>query len=258
MSETYESIRDNSEIVPRDVRVAWIEADQSERMLRSHYERLTDDGDLNDEAKARRAGEVYEQHRKGVEGKKQAAKDALIKASKSAVKSSIPTPSGEASSSTDPTKLLLDQNEANRIVRIVERRGDKGPFSQSSGDYLAKEYKRGLEIGGVEGGAICRGALRAAQELGAGDEWLPRNDRQRELLDNARRLEHYAGLIATDAPKPPKSLAKGARSRERFAQRTPVLGLSPASGPPISAGDTSHNSASRPERGSRRSRKNFS
>lgn len=258
MSETYENIRDNSEIVPRDVRVAWIEADQSERMLRSHYDRLTEDGDLNDEAKARRAGEVYEQHRKGIESKKQAAKDALIKASKSSVKSSIPTPSGEASSSTDPTKLLLDQNEANRIVRTVERhKGQKGPFSQSSSDYLAKEYERGLEIGGVEGGAICRGALRAAQELGVGDEWLPRNDRQRELLDNARRLEHYAGLIATDAPKPPKSLAKGA-SRERFAQRTPVLGLAPASGPPISADDASHNSTSKPKRASRRSRKNFS
>ena len=256
MTETYESIRDHSDIVPRDVRVAWIEADQAERMLRGQYETLAEDTDLNDEAKARRASEIYEGRREVVERKKQAAKDALIKASKSAVKSSIPRPSGEATSSVDPTKLLLDQNEANRIVRTVERRGDKGPFSQSSSEYLKQEYERGLEIGGVEGGAICRGALRAAQELGAGGEWLPRNDRQRELLDNARRLEHYAGLIATDAPKPPKSLGKA--SRERFAQRTHVLGLAPASGPPISTGDASHNSASRPKQGARRSRKNFS
>ena len=257
MTETYESIRDHSDIVPRDVRVAWIEADQAERMLRGQYETLAEDTDLNDEAKARRASEIYEGRREVVERKKQAAKDGLIKASKSAVKSSVPRPSGEATSSTDPTKLLLDQNEANRIVRTLERRKDqKGPFTQSSSDYLKEEYRRGIEVGGVEGGAICRGALRAAQELGAGDEWLPRNDRQRELLDQARRLEHFSGLISTSAPKPPKSLGKA--SRERFAQRTPVLGLAPASGPPISTGDASHNSASRPKQGARRSRKNFS
>lgn len=253
MAETYENIRDNSEIVPREARVAWIEADQSERMLRYQYDRLTEDADLNDEAKARRAGEVYEQHRKGIERKKQAAKDSLIKASRSAVKSSIPTPSGEASSSTDPTKLLLDQNEANRIVRTVERRGDKGPFSQSSSEYLKQEYERGLEIGGVEGGAICQGALRAAQELGAGDEWLPRNDRQRELLDQARRLEHFSGFISTSAPKPPKSLGKA--SGKRFMQPAPVMS---SGGPPLSAPDDSHGGASKQKRASRRSRKNFS
>ena len=120
MTETYENIRDNSDIIPRDARVAWIEADQSERFLRGQYERLLEDADLNDEAKARRANELYEGRREAVERKKQAAKDALIRASKSAVKGSIPRPSGEATSSSDSTKLLLDQNEANRIVRTIE------------------------------------------------------------------------------------------------------------------------------------------
>ncbi len=75
MTETYEGIRDHEEIIPRDVRVTWIEADQAERMLRGQYERLVEDGDLNDEAKARRAHELYEGRREGVERKKQAAKD---------------------------------------------------------------------------------------------------------------------------------------------------------------------------------------
>lgn len=91
-----------------------------------------------------------------------------------------------------------------------------------------------------------------AQELGVGDEWLPRNDRQCELLDNARRLEHYAGLISTSAPKPPKSLAKA--SGKRFMQPAPVMA---SGGPPISAPDASQGGASRPQR-IRRSRKNFS
>ncbi len=242
MTETYESIRDSSDIVPRDVRVAWIEADQAERFLRGQYEQLTEDKDLNDEAKARRANELYEGRREAVERKKQAAKDALIKASKSAARSSIPRPSGESTSLTDPTKLLLDQNEANRIVRTIERRkGQGGPFSQNSGEYLAEEYERGLEVGGVEGGSICRGALRAAQELGLGDEWLPRNDRHRKLLDDSRRLEYFSELIDTKAPRPPRSLQKAARtSRERFAQRTPQAVMAPASGPPISATSSGH------------------
>ena len=253
MTETYEHIRDNSEIIPRDARVAWLEADQAERMLRGQYETLAENADLNDEAKARRATELYEGRREAVERKKQAAKDALIKASKSAAKSSIPKPSGEATSSVDPTKLLLDQNEANRIIRTLERRDGKGPFSQNRGEYMAEEYRRGLEVGGVEGGAICRGVLRAAQELGVGDEWLPRNDRQRELLDHARRLEYFSGLISTSAPKPPKSLGKA--SGKRFMQPAPVVA---SGGPPLSAPDGSHGGASRPKRASRRSRKNFS
>ncbi len=223
MTETYESIRDHDEIIPRDVRVAWIEADQSERFLRGQYEQLAEDKDLNDEAKARRANELYEGRREAVERKKQAAKDALIKASKSAVKSSIPRPSGEATSSTDPTKLLLDQNEANRIVRTIERRkGQGGPFSQNNSEYLAEEYKRGIEVGGVEGGSICRGVLRAAQELGLGDEWLPRNDRQNKLLDDARRLEYFSELIDTKAPRPPSGIRSVWWTAFRYAA-TPSL-----------------------------------
>ncbi len=254
MTETYESIRGNSEIIPRDVRVAWLEADQAERFLRDQYERIVEDADLNDEAKARRANELYEGRREAVERKKQAAKDALIKASKSAVKSSIPRPNGESTSSTDPTKLLLDQNEANRIVRTIERRkGQDGPFSQNSGEYLAEEYKRGLEIGGVEGGSICRGVLRAAQELGMGDHWLPRNDRQNKLLDDARRLEYFSELIDTKAPRPPRSLQKAARtSGKRFAQRTPQAVMVPASGPPMPAAEGSSSGTSGPKRATKK------
>jgi hypothetical protein len=228
MTEKYEDIRNHSDIIPRDTRVEWIEADQAEGMLRYQYDRLAQDGDLTDEARARRAGELYERHRERIERKKKAARDALAKAAKSAEKGPVPRPPGEGLSSTDPTKLLLDKNEAGRIVRTVERRkGQAGPFRQDTGDLLRQEYARGLEIGGVEGGSICRGVLRASQELGVGDDWLDslRNDRQRESLDDARRLEYYAGLISVKAPEPPKSLRK---SSGRGGGPTPLL--VPASG----------------------------
>ncbi len=63
MTETYENIRDNSDIVPQDVRRQWIEADQSERMLRQTYERIEQDQDITAETKARKATEAYEQYR---------------------------------------------------------------------------------------------------------------------------------------------------------------------------------------------------
>jgi hypothetical protein len=97
---------------------------------------------------------------------------------------------------------------------------------------LRQEYARGLEIGGVEGGSICRGVLRASQELGVGDDWLDslRSDRQRQSLDDARRLEHYAGLISVKAPEPPKSLRKPSG---RGGGPAPLL--VPASGSPFPA-----------------------
>jgi hypothetical protein len=124
MTETYENARDNSDIIPQDTRVKWIEADQAdqaERMLRYQYDRLAEDGDLTDEARARRAGELYERHGERIMRKKREAREALVKAAKSAEKSSIPRPQGEALSSTDPTNLVADQNEAARIVRTVKR-----------------------------------------------------------------------------------------------------------------------------------------
>jgi len=79
-------------------------------------------------------------------------------------------------------------------------------------------------------------------------------NRQRELLDHARRLEYFSGLISTSAPKPPKSLGKA--SRERFSQHAPAPVMVSGGGPTISAADGSHSGASRPKRATRR--KSFS
>jgi hypothetical protein len=106
-----------------------------------------------------------------------------------------------------------------------------------------------LDIGGVEGGAICRGVLRAAQELGVGNDWLDalRNDGQRKMLDNARRLEYFSDLISTSVPKPPKSLDKPNGVR----QRGPAPLLVPVTGSPIPASSSSSNAKPKSGKGRR-------
>lgn len=235
--ESYEAIRDNSDLVPSDVRKMWIEADQSERMLRQTYDRLAEDSDLTAEARQRKATEVYEQSRERIESRKQATRQALLKQVEYAEKAAIPRPSGEPLSSNDPTKMLIEQNEAGRLVRTIERRrAQGGPFRHDTGDFLKQEYKRGLEAGGLEGGSVCRGVLRAAQELGISHEEVIgslRDERHRESLDRARRLEMAADTINTKPPKPPKSFEKAVR-RGSFQQRpNPTMIVSGTSTQPL-------------------------
>ena len=222
---TYESIRDTNPIVPDEAREQWIRADQAERNLRQSYDKLAADEELTQEAKANRAKKFLEQHAPSIEAKKEAAKAALVKSAKSKEKASIPVPSGEAITTTDATKLVASQMEGDRLVRQIERAKDaSGPFKKSPTELLAQEYKRALEVGGVEGGALVRGCLRASDELGLSrDEWLPRNDRQNELLDEARRLKYFSGLFSAKAPSPPRSLQTQARTKVGERQIKPQL-----------------------------------
>jgi hypothetical protein len=203
---SYEAIRDSAPI-SKETHDLWLQADRGALNLQQSYENLSQDTVLTDEARARRAQELYEQRGRRVIAQRQQVRDALLKAVKSAENSSFPMPGGEGITTTDANKLLASQNEADRIVRTLERRKERDKIG--GGDpstYLKQEYERGLEIGGVEGGAICRGALRAAEEMGQGTDWLPRGERHIQQLDIARRLFHASGIISTEAPKPPKKL----------------------------------------------------
>ena len=209
----YEQLRDS---VGPQLRDEWMRADQQADRLTQSYERLLADEELTAEAKRRRAEQLYEQQGQQVAAKRQALREKLIKASWGAEKTSVPMPHGEGLTSDDASKLLASQNEADRIRRTLERRAD-GPFGAAGhSDYLKAEYERGLEIGGTEGGAICRGALRASAEMGLGDgagaEWLPRGERHHEALDRARRLLHAADSISTSPPPIPRGLS-GERRR---------------------------------------------
>jgi hypothetical protein len=205
MEETsYEGIRDHSDIVPSSIREQWQKADLGASILRQEYQRIADDNDLNDEAKERRTRELYERRSEVIARQKSETKEALAKASRSSAEWSIPRPEGQPLSTSDPTKLLLAQNESARVLRGVERRKSQpGPLRQDTSGYLREEYKRGIAVGGVEGSAICSGVRRAASELGIDDSYLPRSEQQQAKLDESRRLKYYASLISTTVPRPP-------------------------------------------------------
>ena len=209
----YEQLRDS---VGPQLRDEWMKTDQMADRLNQSYGRLLADDELTSEAKERRAQELFEKQGQQVAHKRKALRESLIKASKSAEKTSVPMPQGEGLTSDDASKLLASQNEADRIRRTLERRAEKSPFGDAGhSDYLKAEYERGLEVGGTEGGAICRGALRASAEMGLGDgagaEWLPRGERHHEALDRARRLLHAADSISTSPPPIPRGLSGSGR-----------------------------------------------
>ena len=153
----YEQLRDS---VGPQLRDEWMRTDQQAERLNQSYERLLADEELTAEAKQRRAEQLFEQQGQQVAHKRKALRESLLRASKSAERSSIPVPGGEGLTSDDPAKLLASQNEAQRIIRTLERRAEKSPIGdQGHSYYLRSEYYRGKELVGVYGGAIVRGAL---------------------------------------------------------------------------------------------------
>ena len=117
-------------------------------------------------------------------------------------------PEGEHLTPSDASKLLASQNEASRIVRKLERLATSGagPFKQNPAEVLKGEYERGLEVGGVQGGAICRGVLEAADELGVDKDQVVdafRKQSHRNALEDAERALMLTQHISRSVPEPP-------------------------------------------------------
>jgi hypothetical protein len=248
----YESIRDTSDIISESTRKTWLVADQSDRILRLEYDRITNSEDLTDEAKLRLANEAREKWAESIQNKKKAAIEALKKDAKTQEQWSIPRPQGEGLTSNDPLKISLAQREGDRIVRQIDRQKNQpGPFKADTGELLASEYTRGLEEGGAAGAAICQGVLRASQELGLGDDWLNRVREQKhhEALDRARRLEHYSGMIGTEVPRLPREMEKQAnRARVQTNMRRQPIFMPQKGNPeeaPLVAEEVSHSAGFR-------------
>jgi hypothetical protein len=119
----------------------------------------------------------------------------------------MPRPKGENITNLSVERLLAAQNEVARIIREIQRlQSAPGPFKTSTTDVFKEEYAHGMGVGGVEGVAICKGALMAAGELGISeDEFLNglRTPEQLEELDKARRYRHMAQSIGKSIPEPP-------------------------------------------------------
>jgi hypothetical protein len=201
----YEQLRDSA---TGEAGEAWKAADREESNLRTLYRELKDDPRFTSEHKAEQAWQRYEATREKIAANKAKARESLEKQARSGERFSIPMPEGESLITTDTAKLLASQNEASRIVRKLDRLTDTsvGPFKRNPAEVLKSEYERGLEVGSVQGGAICRGVLEAADELGVDkhqvvDEF--RKQSHRNALEDAERALLLTQHISRSVQEPP-------------------------------------------------------
>ncbi len=204
MSNSYEELRDEA---TGEGGEAWRAADREESNLRALYRELKDDPRYSEEHKAETAWARYEAAKEKIAAGKAKARELLQKQARTNERFSLPFPDGEGPVTTDTNKLLASQNEQARIVRQVERRQKApGPFKPDVAAMLKEEYGRGLEVGGVQGGATCRGVLEAARELGVDGHTVVegfRKDRHRESFERAEHSERLVQLIGGRVPEPP-------------------------------------------------------
>src|SRR5215213_7343945 len=205
MSETYEQLRASAS---GEAGEAWKRADREESNLRTLYRELKEDPRYTEEHKAATAWERYEATKEKIAADKVKARETLEKQARTGEYFSFPMPEGESLIPSDTSKLLASQNEASRIVRKLDRLASSGvgPFKPDRVEVLKGEYERGLQTGGVQGGAICRGALEAADELGMDSHQLVdafRKQSHRNSLEDAERAVMRSGLIGKQIPEPP-------------------------------------------------------
>lgn len=198
----YEELRKKADGAAGD---AWRQADREEQRLRSLYELQREDPRYTEEHKAEQAWSAFLAAKEKIVAGRQQARESLQKQARSAERFSVPLPKGVSHQAKDASELLAAQNEAGRIVRKVERQ-QEGPISPNKDEALKGEYGRGLELGGVEGAAICRGVLAAAEELGVPVGAVVdgyRKDHHRESLERAQLSERMAHSIGKRIKEPP-------------------------------------------------------
>ncbi len=200
----YEQIRDQ-ESGPAGQ--AWREADRQESELRNLYESLREDNRYTEEHKSRQAWDAWISKKDAIlEGRKQ-AKETLQKQARSAERYSVPLPKDASSVVKDATELTAIQHEASRIKEKVQRLQETNPLSGGDkAEPLRAEYGRGMELGGVEGAAICRGTLSAAEDLGVPVDSVVdsfRKDHHRESQERAQAANQSAFTIGTRIKEPP-------------------------------------------------------
>jgi hypothetical protein len=205
MNESYEQLRDSA---TGEAGEAWKTADREESNLRALYRELKEDPRYTDEHKAQTAWAAFERAKEKIVANKAKVCERLEKQARTGERFSIPMPEGEGLITTDTNKLLASQNEASRILRKLDRLASNsvGPFKPDREEVLKSEYERGLQIGGVQGGAICRGVLEAADELGVDKHEVVddfRRQSHRNSLEDAERASMLTQHISKQVPEPP-------------------------------------------------------
>jgi hypothetical protein len=205
MSDTYEQLRNSVE--NSEARAAWMDHDRRQARLAETYRSLEGDPRYSESHKAEQMWAAYDREGEHIQAAGEKARELLERDARGHEMRAIPRPKGENVTNLSAERLSLAQAEAARIVRKTQRiQSAQGPFKQSTADVLREEYARGIEAGGVEGVAICKGTLMAADELGiSAEEFLDslRTPEQMAELDKGRRARMMAQSISKRIPEPP-------------------------------------------------------
>jgi hypothetical protein len=191
-------------------------ASAARRNLIRQYEHLSDDETRNDEYRATRAWELYDEAKPKIEQAGRAAREALLKRAKHLERMSMPFPTGQTPRTDNIEHLNLTQGEHRRIVErlsyenpeIARMRaeGKKTPDGPKPHEILSEEYARGLEIGGVQGAAICRAVVQVALDRDYDPEAIVteyRTEVHEGYLQSAQEARMRASSIYTRVPQPP-------------------------------------------------------
>jgi hypothetical protein len=140
---TYESLRDSAR---GEAGALWKAADREEANLGKYYDQLKEDVRFTDTHKAELAWGRYNQVKdKIVEGREKASEQ-LASDAEVYRRQSLPFPGGEGPVSQDPQKILISQNEAQRISRKLaklQETAGAGPFRPDITSALREETAKG-------------------------------------------------------------------------------------------------------------------
>src|SRR5215216_7784163 len=218
------------------------EAQAARRDLIRQYESLDSDERYTDEHRATAAWQAYDESKSLIEQKAKSAREKLLESADRHELSSLPFPGGQ-SLRTDGVQLLaLSQGERSRIVERLgyeppniarmKAAGKNVPASAEArpANVLREEYARGLDIGGVQGGAICRAVISLAEDRGMSVDDIVdehRRDWQRQRLQSAQDARIQARSVYSRVPLPSSPRPGGAQSLEesRAGKRRTPFGM---------------------------------
>jgi len=226
------------------------EAQAARRDLIRQYESLDSDERYTDEHRASRAWEAYDKAKGTIESKASAAREKLLESAEDLERSSIPFPGGQSLRTDDVQLLALSQGERSRIVERLsyehpsiarmKAAGKNVPTSSEDrpASVLREEYARGLDIGGPQGGAICRAVIGLAEDRGMNVDDIVdehRREWQGDYLQNAQQARIQARSVYSRVPLPSTPRPGGAKSLEESRagkRRTPFGAIKKASSGP--------------------------
>lgn len=194
----YERFRDSlprGEDAPNDpkVGVLWREADRWRATLRDAYAAIEADSELSDEGKRKKYEAALRAYGPRIERAAEQAKAKAAKLAEDARRRSIPGAKHEKLHS-DPhaqTNVHLEASELRERAARLEKTVKVGNLQTHVTEMLRKEYKAGMETGGLAGATTCAAVLRAAKVMGVEAEEIYGNLREEHHLENLREAGDY-------------------------------------------------------------------